>query len=345
MDINRIYYHHPRNVFLNITGRCNLSCIYCSSESINGPSYLPPAKMVYVLQQLWAIGIINVTLTGGEPFLYQGLDELIDEIVQHAHVTINTNGVLLPKYKEYLSCFPYKKRCDFQISVDSPINANNQKTRGCYNIREVINNVQWLIKTGYRVSILCTVTKYLLPADLDAFREYAYLYPQISIIFNGLKPCGKAEKGEWDVLRPTNKIISDILILASAVPNIQTSLRPLIYEEDTSGEVKTALHYLQCGAGIECIAISDRGDVYPCTAMNTCMGNLFETDLSAICRESSVIKKLKALREKTVNSSRPCNICIHRETCDGGCRANALGYYGTFEAPDPYCTLGKENGY
>ena len=344
MDINRIYYRHPRSVFLNITGRCNLNCIYCSSGSINSPCCLSPQKATNILQQLWDMGVVNVTLTGGEPLLYQGLEELISDIVQHAHVTINTNGILIPKYQNYFIQFPYKKRCDFKISVDSPIKVNNQRTRGNYDIEGVLNNVQWLIKAGYRVSIMCTATKYLMIEDLNAFHEYARLHPQISIMFNGVKPCGKAEKAQWNELRPTDKIIGEIMALVSVMPNVQTSLKLLRYELDSSGVVQAAQSSLQCGAGTECIAISDNGDVYPCTAMNICMGNLFETNLMTICQESTVIKRLKKLREKTMDCIRPCSTCIHRKTCDGGCRANALGYYGKLEAPDPYCNLGKEYG-
>ncbi|WP_027623354.1 putative 7-carboxy-7-deazaguanine synthase QueE [Clostridium lundense] len=88
-------------VFIRFAG-CNLNCSYCDTAWANkkDASYeWMTSKDIY--EYIKSTGVRNVTLTGGEPLLQEGLIELLEIISKDKklHVEIETNGsVLIDKF-------------------------------------------------------------------------------------------------------------------------------------------------------------------------------------------------------------------------------------------------------
>lgn len=81
-------------VFLRFKG-CNLKCSYCDTAWANEAECESiEMSAEEILAYLEEIGIRNVTLTGGEPLLREGMRELINAILQNPffRVEIETNG-------------------------------------------------------------------------------------------------------------------------------------------------------------------------------------------------------------------------------------------------------------
>lgn len=74
--------------------KCNLHCSYCDTRWANAESV--PADMMTaaeITDYVNGTGIVNVTLTGGEPLLQEGIAELTDMLIASGHrVEIETNG-------------------------------------------------------------------------------------------------------------------------------------------------------------------------------------------------------------------------------------------------------------
>ncbi|HEY3357954.1 MAG TPA: radical SAM protein [Polyangia bacterium] len=69
-----------RSLFVHLTSACNLRCAHCyvlAEAPAAGPAVLPRARLEAVLDALAPRGLAAVTLSGGEPLLYPGLDPLV----------------------------------------------------------------------------------------------------------------------------------------------------------------------------------------------------------------------------------------------------------------------------
>jgi radical SAM protein with 4Fe4S-binding SPASM domain len=78
--------------------------------------------------------------------------------------------------------------------------------------------------------------------------------------------------------------------------------------------------------------ISHIGDVYPSGFLPVSCGNVRESRLSYIYRESPVFKQL---RDKSLLKGK-CGVCEFKEIC-GGSRSRAYALTGDYLESDPYC--------
>jgi cyclic pyranopterin phosphate synthase len=91
---------------VSVTDRCNLRCAYCMPAEVFGPdhSFMPDTQLlsfeeiVRVSRAFVAAGVRRVRLTGGEPLLRRGLQELVRGLAEVAglqEIALTTNGTLL----------------------------------------------------------------------------------------------------------------------------------------------------------------------------------------------------------------------------------------------------------
>lgn len=62
---------------LSLTARCNLACPYCLPDGVEPPGLLTLAQRLAVIEAAVALGATSLRLTGGEPLLHAGLEELV----------------------------------------------------------------------------------------------------------------------------------------------------------------------------------------------------------------------------------------------------------------------------
>ena len=95
-----------RDLRISVTDRCNFRCRYCMPVEVFGPSYafmpreelLSFEEIVTLVRALIPLGIGKIRLTGGEPLLRRGLEDLVAMLAAVngvKDIAITTNGVLL----------------------------------------------------------------------------------------------------------------------------------------------------------------------------------------------------------------------------------------------------------
>ncbi|MDE0827417.1 MAG: GTP 3',8-cyclase MoaA [Akkermansiaceae bacterium] len=103
-----------RDLRISVTDRCNFRCRYCMPAEVFGPDYafLPKDEILsfeeisQLVQTLAPLGIRKIRLTGGEPLLRRGIDDLVgllSAIDGVDDLAITTNGVLLAHHAEALA--------------------------------------------------------------------------------------------------------------------------------------------------------------------------------------------------------------------------------------------------
>ncbi len=86
---------HPLLAHIVPMRRCNLACTYCN-EFDNVSSPVPTGEMLHRIDLLAAMGTSVVCISGGEPLLHPGLDDIIARIRHHGMLaSMITNGYLL----------------------------------------------------------------------------------------------------------------------------------------------------------------------------------------------------------------------------------------------------------
>jgi cyclic pyranopterin phosphate synthase len=85
---------------LSLTARCNLACPYCLPDGLEPPGLLTREQRLRVIEAAVALGATSLRLTGGEPLLHRGLEELITAVQPLKHqglgeVALTSNGALL----------------------------------------------------------------------------------------------------------------------------------------------------------------------------------------------------------------------------------------------------------
>ena len=88
---------HPVLAHIIPIRRCNLSCGYCNEyDDFSKP--IPLEVMFPRLDRLAELGTTALTISGGEPLLHPGLEEIISRIRRHGMIAgLITNGYLMTK--------------------------------------------------------------------------------------------------------------------------------------------------------------------------------------------------------------------------------------------------------
>ena len=87
----------PLDAEIYPTCRCNHKCTFCSSgDRVFGTDDKQDLRREFIdeiAERLNKVGLVNVGIVGGEPFLYPHLEQLIDALIaKDMHVYLTTNG-------------------------------------------------------------------------------------------------------------------------------------------------------------------------------------------------------------------------------------------------------------
>lgn len=113
-------------VFVRFKG-CNLACEYCDTKWANEPD-APVQQMTAqeILEYVLSTGVKNVTLTGGEPLLRDGIEDVISLLADNgANVEIETNGSIPLNNVRNLQKENVTFTMDYKLSCSGMENAMN----------------------------------------------------------------------------------------------------------------------------------------------------------------------------------------------------------------------------
>jgi uncharacterized Fe-S cluster-containing radical SAM superfamily protein len=150
---------------------CNLRCDYCCVRS--SPTArrreLGLERVQRIAREAAELGVKEIFVTGGEPFLLQDIGEILISCAAAAPTTVLTNGMLFTTRRaETLRALP-RDRIVLQISLDSATPDRHDLHRGPGTWARTREGIQCARTQGFRVRLAATVST---DAEAEEFRQF-----------------------------------------------------------------------------------------------------------------------------------------------------------------------------
>jgi|SRR5690242_11042901 len=150
---------------------CNLRCDYCCVRSSpeTPRRALGVERVRQIAREAPGLGVGEIFVTGGEPFLLPEIGEILAACAAAAPTTVLTNGMLLVGRRlEILRSLP-RDRLTLQISLDSPTPELHDRHRGRSSWAKARRGIGRARAAGFRVRLAATVST---DDEAEAFRRF-----------------------------------------------------------------------------------------------------------------------------------------------------------------------------
>ena len=249
----------PITITWEVTLGCNLHCDHCLSGS--GPGHQRPGELTteeakQFIAEVDEMGVFQVNIGGGEPFIRPDFLELLEELTARDISTcISTNGTQLDE--ETLDRIETMDPLFLQVSLDG-LRPENDAIRG----EGVFNAVQDLLARLESRDIGTTVNTVVTRqnvADLPEIYDLAEDHGA-GLRLNRFRPSGRGEDS-WDEFRLEPEQIESLHGWLEDKPDVRTG--DSFFYLNAMGEVRNNT-LKQCGAGSMTCLVGPVGNVYPC---------------------------------------------------------------------------------
>jgi pyruvate-formate lyase-activating enzyme/TusA-related sulfurtransferase len=157
-------------LWLDTNFDCNLHCDYCCVRS--SPKVprreLGLARVQRIASEAAELGVSEIFVTGGEPFLLSDIGDILAACSVAAPTTVLTNGMLLAGRLQTLRSLP-SNRLTLQISLDSPTPERHDCHRGKGTWVRAWKGVECARAEGFRVRLAATVSN---DQEAEEFRRF-----------------------------------------------------------------------------------------------------------------------------------------------------------------------------
>lgn len=289
----------PFGAGIELTARCNLDCIHCYHVRAAGPE-LDTRELYELLADLSALGVMELTFTGGEPLTRSDFFEAVRSAVEEYgfSVKVFSNLTLLDRRKaDLLARIPLNRVETTLLGPDSPLHDSLTRCPGSFE--KTLAGIRLLLDRGVRVRIKTVILK----QNHHAAADIAGLAEKLGAPY-------QADDGvfvESDGRRgPLALRISEAEMLRDR-------------RKRTGFSAKNKPH--PCNAARSVLHIAPDGAVFPCGPFPVSAGNIRESSLESIWRKAPLMEYLRVMTDADYRS---CRNCRYLARCNG-CLAMGSG--------------------
>ncbi|WP_066317233.1 TIGR04053 family radical SAM/SPASM domain-containing protein [Bacillus sp. FJAT-29814] len=361
MDFSRDFNKDPFIVIWELTRACQLKCLHCRADAqyTRDPRELTFEEGKHLIDKIYDMNNPLLVFTGGDPLMRQDIFDLAKYAVAKGvrvsmtpSATPNVTIDAMRKAKEVgLSRWAF--------SIDGPnaeVHDHFRGTAGSFDL--TMEKIKFLHELDMPIQINTVISRY----NYEYLEEMAKMVEGLkcvlwSVFF--LVPTGRGQV--TDMISPVEheKVLRWLYELSKRVPfDIKTTeamhyRRVVIQQKMREAKAQTAeINYLSAltekgltgsidglgrapkgvNDGNGFVFISHIGDVYPSGLLPVKAGNVRETPLAEIYRESPIFKSLR----NPDGFKGKCGVCEFRNVC-GGSRSRAYAMTGDYLESEPFC--------
>ena len=355
--------HNPviKGIDWSVTGHCNLNCRHCFMESPSGKfGELPFEDMVSLIDQFVEANVLQVAITGGEPFIREDILDIL-KVLADKRIWVSqiySNGLLvtpehLRKIKE-LGLLPA-----IQISFDGV--GKHDLMRGVEGIEApTVEAIRMIRDEGFAVVVSTAVDRMsldALPATYALMKELGIVSWRVSV---------PQRTGNWRESVTALELPEMVDVSESILRSWNEDGRPfyiqlagfysgkpgaMSYEEEMAAQPTFSEDDYDCVACREQANLLPDGTLMPCpgyvdTSIQDRMQNLLtDFPLSEVWRDSPLRDISNIRKKELLLHNAECAECEWFRFCGIGCRAAALSENGELLTKDSAaCQLWK-GGY
>lgn len=268
------------SVLLELTYACNLDCTFCYNDLALDGKPLSLTQYRDLLDDLASLGVLHLTLTGGEPLAHPRFFD----IAAHARslgfvIRLKTNGHAV---KEAIARRIRDEVDPFLIEVSvhgATADTHDRQTRVGGSFERLVANIRTMKAVGLRVKVNSVLTRW----NEDEVEDLFALCDELGVacqIDPEVKPKDDGDQGPLNIEASSGgqaRFRHTLAARAKRDPEVTE-----IASVATARKTTMAGTDKHCGAGSNNIAIDPYGAVLPCVQWRVSVGNLHEQRVTDI---------------------------------------------------------------
>lgn len=315
-----------------LTNACNLRCRYCFNLDREDAPRVPLDDICAILKAAYQRGNRYVSITGGEPFLYKQIFEVLDYTHDLGYwINILSHGGLLDQAR--IDRLKKYWRLRIRISLDGPDRATHDHLRGQGTFDNTMSKIDLLIENGINVGVGVTVSEH----NLEYVEDMLRLCIDKGIAFVRFSPVARVKKGKDAHVTASlhEQLLESIVGLTIKYQDRIDLSHADLPQATASIDVLTTR---RCMAGKNFFGITPDKKIVPCPLIS------HHPDIPSVYFENGesferLGQEMDALFAGMKNKlGGICGTCEFREVCYGGCLAEKISFERKLNDEQPVCT-------
>lgn len=282
------------SVLLELTYRCNLDCFFCYNDLGLKGEPLSTEEYLRLLDDLRAMEVMNLTLSGGEPLAHPDFLELgvrarelgfVVRIKSNGHAL---RGELARRIRDEIDPFL------IEVSLHGATAAtHDRQTRVPGSFDRLLANLRHLLDLGMRVKINSTLTAWN-EGEIRGMFDLADSFGLPLQVDPEVTPRDDGGREPLAVAPSREGVASLFRLQAERARRSHAAGASLVARGGDDGTVPASPEK-HCGAGSAGIAVDPYGNVYPCVQWRRPVGNLHRQSIREIWTGSTGLAEVRDL--------------------------------------------------
>lgn len=345
----------PISANLMVTTKCSTDCIYCYANRNLAP-LMSTEKLIQVIDELYSLGTVNLTLTGGDIFAHPDWIEILKRVREYGYKPfLSTKTPLTIDQIEWLRNLGYE---EIQFSLDS-VDSTTLKTMVGANtgyLGKVVLFLENCSRSNLNVLIRSVLTK-LNASSSNIQQTYEFLKRFQCVKEWVMTPAffSVYKKDEYKHLEVNNDDLIDAYEfstredLAFRIGLNKISENGYLLKKHNTAEEYVCRNQI-CMGNTTCLSILANGDCSVCEMLydnpEYLLGNVVHSSIADIWNSEKALS-LYEICQKNINPESPCSDCIVFDKCRRGfgkrvCYLDISKTGHSKDFPDPRCPQAEE---